>query len=256
MIRRAAFAAAALTLAAAAHADPPPKVCVAVVGDHDESVRALADDVTARISSGNTLRGVADADSRAALRGEPAVTANELTAARRALRGTDADIAALRTLGDQLGCAWFVELAARPAGTLVRVVNVLSGAAPDTQTHARIDAAAVVDLVQRMIASAASPGAAAPDAGPLTDPLDGAVSADASAPGDAPGDAATSGDVGSLARAAASVSPRGSERPLISRIWPWLLVGGLAFVGAAVAILVAPAPETSTRLTIVHPGSQ
>jgi hypothetical protein len=43
---------------------------------------------------------------------------------------------------------------------------------------------------------------------------------------------------------------------LISRIWPWLLVGGLAFVGAAVAILVAPAPETSTRLTIVHPGSQ
>jgi hypothetical protein len=58
-----------------------------------------------------------------------------------------------------------------------------------------------------------------------------------------------------VSRAAASLSSRPAERPLLARIWPWLVVGGVVLIGAAVAILVAPQPETQTRLTIVNPGA-
>lgn len=254
MNTRAAIALTALLVPCSAHADPPPKVCVAVVGDPDEAVRALAEDVTARISTSGELRGVADADSRAALRGEPSAPASDLTAARRGLRGTDADLDPLRALADQLGCAWFVELGARPAGTLVRVIDVVRRAERAAETRASVDAAEVVALVQRMSTSPLVPAASTPDAGASpTGPTDGGAGADASADGGAPLALAT--DAGTVSRAAAATTPARAERPLIARIWPWLLVGGLAFAGAAVAILLAPEPETSTRLTVIHTGT-
>lgn len=252
---RAALVSAVLLVPAVAAGDPPPKVCVAVVGDPDEAVRALADDVATRVGSSDDLRGVADAESRAALRGEPTVPTNDLTAARRALRGTDVDLPGLRALADQLGCAWFVELGARPAGTLVRVVDVVRGSSPSSETRPSVDGAGVVALVRQMLTSAATPTAAStPDAGPPP-PSDGGL-ADASAPaGDA--SVAAAGADASVPRAAASATPaRPEQRSLIARIWPWLLVGGLAFAGAAVAILLAPSPDTQTRITVVNPGSR
>lgn len=250
----AVLACAALLLPALASGDPPPKVCVAVVGDPDEAVRALADDVSTRISTSDAVRGVADADSRASLRGEPSVATNDLTAARRALRGTDADLPGLRALADQLGCAWFVEVGARPAGTLLRVIDVVRGEVRASETSPRVDGADVVALVQRMIASPAPTPPTTADGGVPVDPDGGLGLGDASAPTpDAAAPAATSD--GGVSRAVAAITPGAHERPLLARIWPWLLVGGIALVGAAVAILVAPQPETQTRLTIVNPGS-
>jgi hypothetical protein len=242
---------AALLIPRAVSADPPPKVCVAVVGDPDEAVRALADDVSTRVGTTEGLRGVADADSRASLRGEPAVTTNDLTVARRALRGTDADLPGLRALADQLGCGWFVELGARPAGTLVRVLDVVRGDLRSSETLARVDGGEVVALVQRMIATPASPPTPLADGG--APPLGDASVGDASL-GDASVSDASVSDA-SVSRAAASLSSRPAERPLLARIWPWLVVGGVVLIGAAVAILVAPQPETQTRLTIVNPGA-
>ncbi|MFO0625240.1 MAG: hypothetical protein U0325_06435 [Polyangiales bacterium] len=242
---------AALMIPRAVSADPPPKVCVAVVGDPDEAVRALADDVSTRVGTTEGLRGVADADSRASLRGEPAVTTNDLTVARRALRGTDADLPGLRALADQLGCGWFVELGARPAGTLVRVLDVVRGDVRSSETLTRVDGGEVVALVQRMIATPASSPTPTADGGapPFTD----AAVGDASVGDAAVGDAAVSD--AAVSRAATSLTARPAERSLISRIWPWLVVGGVVLIGAAVAILVAPQPETQTRLTIVNPGA-
>lgn len=237
---------AALLVPRAVSADPPPKVCVAVVGDPDEAVRALADDVTTRVGTTEGLRGVADSDSRASLRGESSVSTNDLTVARRALRGTDADLPGLRALADQLGCGWFVELGARPAGTLVRVLDVVRGDVRASETLARVDGGEVVALVQRMIAAPASPPTPSADGG--APPLGDASVGDASVSDASAGDA-------SVSRAAASLSPRSTERPLLARIWPWLVVGGVVLIGAAVAILVAPQPETQTRLTIVNPGA-
>jgi hypothetical protein len=237
---------AALLVPRAVSADPPPKVCVAVVGDPDEAVRALADDVTTRVGTTEGLRGVADSDSRASLRGESSVSTNDLTVARRALRGTDADLPGLRALADQLGCGWFVELGARPAGTLVRVLDVVRGDVRSSETLARVDGGEVVALVQRMIAAPASPPTPSADGG--APPLGDASVGDASVSDASAGDA-------SVSRAAASLSPRSTERPLLARIWPWLVVGGVVLIGAAVAILVAPQPETQTRLTIVNPGA-
>lgn len=255
MNTRAAIALSALLVPCSVSADPPPKVCVAVVGDPDEAVRALADDVTSRISTSAELRGVADADSRAALRGEPSAPASDLTAARRGLRGTDADVAPLRALADQLGCAWFVELGARPAGTLVRVIDVVRAAVRSAETLSSVDAAGVVALVQRMIATPYVPAASNADAGASPEgPTDGGARADAAV--DATSTAAVTADAGGVSRAAATTSPAPAERPLIARIWPWLLVGGLALVGGAVAILLAPEPETSTRITVIHSGSR
>lgn len=245
MNTRAAIALSALLVPCSVSADPPPKVCVAVVGDPDESVRALAEDVTARIASGDALRGVADAESRAALRGEPTAPASDLTAARRTLRGTDADLSPIAALSDQLGCAWFVELAARPAGTLVRVIDVLRRAVRAGETQPSVDAAEVVALVQRMSTTPYVPSAS-PDGGTApTAPTDGGAASDASVT-----------DAGVIPQRAATAAPARAERSLISRIWPWLVVGGVAFVAAAVAIIVAPEPETSTRLTIIHPGAR
>lgn len=237
---------AALLVPRAVSADPPPKVCVAVVGDPDEAVRALADDVTTRVGTTEGLRGVADSDSRASLRGESSVSTNDLTVARRALRGTDADLPGLRALADQLGCGWFVELGARPAGTLVRVLDVVRGDVRASETLARVDGGEVVALVQRMIAAPASPPTPSADGG--APPLGDASVGDASVSDASAGDA-------SVSRAAAALSPRAAERPLLARIWPWLVVGGVVLIGAAVAILVAPQPETQTRLTIVNPGA-
>lgn len=239
---------AALLMPALVAADPPPKVCVAVVGDPDESVRALADEVSTRVGTSDGLRGVADSDSRAALRGEPSVPTNDLTSSRRGLRGTDADLAALRGLADHLGCAWFVELGARPAGTLVRVVDVLRGETRSSETSAQVDAAAVVALVQRMVTTPSPATAPTADGGAPPDASDASVAS--------PSAADASVTDGAVPRAAASITPTSTERPLIARIWPWLLVGGLALIGGAVAILVAPQPETQTRLTIIHPGSR
>lgn len=250
MNSRWALVCAAVLAPGAVAADPPPKVCVAVVGDPDEAVRALADDVGTRVGASDTLRGVADADSRAALRGEPSVPTGDLTVARRGLRGTDADVASLRALADQLGCGWFVELGARPAGTLVRVIDVVRGEARRSEVRPSIDAGEVVALVQQMIASPVASPSPAGDGGAPPDP-------DAAVGSPSPADASVTdgGADAAVTRAATSVSPRPAERSLLSRIWPWLVVGGIVLAGAVVAILVAPQPETQTRLTIVHPGS-
>jgi len=214
-------------------------------------VRALADDVSTRVGTTEGLRGVADGDSRASLRGEPTVSTNDLTVARRALRGTDADLPGLRALADQLGCGWFVELGARPAGTLVRVLDLVRGDVRSSETLARVDGGEVVALVQRMIATPASPPTPLADGG--APPLGDASLGDAAVSDASVSDASVSD--ASVSRAATSLTTRPAERPLLARIWPWLVVGGVVLIGAAVAILVAPQPETQTSLTIVNPGA-
>ncbi len=214
-------------------------------------MRALADDVSTRVGTTEGLRGVADGDSRASLRGEPTVSTNDLTVARRALRGTDADLPGLRALADQLGCGWFVELGARPAGTLVRVLDLVRGDVRSSETLARVDGGEVVALVQRMIATPASPPTPLADGG--APPLGDASLGDAAVSDASVSDASVSD--ASVSRAATSLTTRPAERPLLARIWPWLVVGGVVLIGAAVAILVAPQPETQTSLTIVNPGA-
>jgi len=221
-----ALSTAALT--ARAWADPPPKVCVAVAGDPDEAVRTLARETEALLSSSATWRVVADVSTRDALRGESATPSEQAdrATARRALRSTDADASTLDSVGDALGCAWFITLAARSAGVAPRVYHLGRHAFVATPAAGSFDAAAVVRLLEGTVTSltASTPSPAAAAATPIP------------------------------ARPAVTAPTR--SVPLISRVWPWLLVGAavLGVVGAVVLLQDESTPRTT--ITVIHRGAQ
>ncbi len=216
-----------------AFADPPgPKVCVAVAGDPDESVRASAETVADAVSRREGMRGVADADARAALRGEPNAAPDfaDLATARRGLRGEDRDAAALDAVSTRLGCGLVVELMARPSGTLVRVYDPVQHTWPASRELASVDAT-VVDGVIVPALSTRTAGASAQPAG--------GRAANAAATGD---------------RRVATTRPH--ETPsLWSRAWPWVAVGGVALAVVGAYLLADHGVgSSSTRVTVVHPG--
>jgi hypothetical protein len=218
----------ALSLALAplvAHADPPPKVCVAVAGDPDEAVRTLARETEARLSASPSWRIVADASTREALRGESPTPADQAdrAASRRALRATDADASTLDSVGDALGCSWFVTLTSRSAGVAPRLYDVGRHAFAATPDAGTFDAPAVVLLLEGAVThhAASTPPTASPS--PATPPSNPALAPARSA-------------------------------PAISRVWPWLVVGGvlLGVVGAVVLLQGDSTPRTN--LSVVHRG--
>jgi hypothetical protein len=209
----------------AAHADPAPKVCIAVAGDPDEAVRTLARETEARLSASPSWRVVADASTREALRGESPTPADQAdrAASRRALRATDADASTLDSVGDALGCSWFVTLTSRSAGIAPRVYDLGRHAFAATPDAGSFDAPAVVLLLEGSVThhAVASP----PTASPST----------ATPPRNSP------------------VAPARSA-PAIARVWPWLVVGGvlLGVVGAVVLLQGESTPRTN--LSVVHRG--
>ena len=220
-----ALALASSALATSAWADPPPKVCVAVAGDPDEAVRTLARETEALLSSSTTWRVVADASTRDALRGESATPSEQAdrAAARRTLRSTDADASTLDSVGDALGCAWFITLAARSAGVAPRVYNLGRHAFVATPAAGSFDAPAVVHLLEGTVTSQTA---------------------------SAPSTAATP------APARPAVTAPARSVPLISRVWPWLLVGTvvLGVVGAVVFLQDETTPRTT--ISVIHRGAQ
>lgn len=220
-----ALALALVAAPLAAHADPPPKVCIAVAGDPDEAVRTLARETEERLSTSTSWRVVADASTREALRGESPTPADQAdrAASRRALRATDADASTLDSVGDALGCAWFVTLTSRSAGTAPRVYDLGRHAFVATPEAGSFDAPAVVLLLEGAVThhAVSTPATASPTA--------------ATPPRRAP------------------VAPARSA-PAISRVWPWLVVGGvvLGVLGAVVLLQGESTPRTS--LSVVHRG--
>ncbi len=214
--------------ATTASADPPPKVCIAVAGDPDEAVRTLARETEALLSSSTTWRVVADAGTRDALRGESGTPAEQAdrASARRALRSTDADAATLDSVGDALGCAWFVTLAARSAGIAPRVYDLGRHTFVATPVAGSFDAPAVVHLLEGTVTSQAastpSPAAAAATPAP--------------------------------ARPAATAPVR--TTPLFSRVWPWVLVGALVAGAVVAAVVLQDEGTPRTTISVFHRGAQ
>lgn len=237
---------ALLALAPAAAADPPPvKVCVAVAGDPDESVRAGAESVADAVAHHPALRGVADADARAALRGDTApADFADLAAARRSLRGADADAPALDALSLRLGCGLVVELMARPAGAAARAYDPVRRAWSPARELATLDANVVAAVVLPALEARNAPPS--PDAGAASD----ASVADASVT-DAGADAGAR--VAAVDRRAAPTTP--PAQSTWSRAWPWVLVGGVALAVVGVYFLADDNTSTSTRVTVSHPGA-
>ncbi len=237
---------ALLALAPAAAADRPPvKVCVAVAGDPDESVRAGAESVADAVARHPALRGVADADARAALRGDtsPADFA-DLAAARRSLRGADADAAALDALSLRLGCGLVVEVMARPAGAAARAYDPVRRAWAAARELPALDATVVTAVV---LPALDARNAAAADAGVAGDAGVVTIAGDAGVASDVP-----------PASAAPAVDRRAAPTPaaspsFLSRAWPWLLVGGVAAAVVGAYFIAEGATTTSTRVTVTHP---
>ena len=235
-----AFVTVALASASAV-ADPAPKVCVAVAGDPDEAVRTLARETDALLSEGSAWRVVADASTRDALRGESGTPADQAdrAVARRALRSSDADVETLDSVGDALGCAWFVTLASRAAGIAPRVYDVARHRFLAAPAAGSFDAHGVVLLLSETVRTASNPSpSSTPTPTPAAPPASSATPATtAAAP--APASASTAHRV-----------------PTISRVWPWLVVGAvvLGLVGAAVLLQSQGTPQTT--LTVLHQGGQ
>ena len=223
MTRPLALALALTVVPLVARADPPPKVCIAVAGDPDEAVRTLARETEARLASSSSWRIIADASTREALRGESPTPSDQAdrASARRALRASDADAATLDAVGDALGCAWFVTLTARSTGVAPRIYDV---------GHHRF---------------AAAPAAASFDAPAVVLLLDGVVNHPlASAPPTA------WSAVPTPARTLPTGPPRGPAA--ISRVWPWLVVGGVA-LGVVGAVLFFQGESTPrTTILVLH----
>ncbi len=253
MIRRSAPLAALLTLTPSiALADPPaPKVCVAVAGDPDESVRASADTLADAIAHREGLRGVADADARAALRGETIATTSDmadLAAARRTLRGEDRDAATLDGVSTRLGCGLVVELMARPAGTLVRVYDPVLRAWPSSRELPTIDAATLDATVTPALAARTAASGSTTNGTATT--TSGA--ANAAQPASA-ANASASNRSGANDHRVAATQP--ATRSVWSRAWPWIAVGAVALAVVGVYFLAEDGVTTSTtRVTVVHPG--
>jgi hypothetical protein len=231
-----------LALPARAAADPPPvKVCVAVAGDPDESVRAGAETVAEAVAAHPALRGVADAEARAALRGDaaPAEFA-DLAAVRRSLRGSDRDTDALDGLALRLGCGLIVEVMARPAGAAARVYDPVARAWTASREVSSLDAAVVATVVLPALDArhAGTTGAGTTDAGTTDAGTTGAGTTDAGT--------ARSND----RRVAVTPSP---EPGFFRRAWPWLLVGGLAAAVLGAYLVADGNTTTSTRVIVSRP---
>jgi len=220
-----ALALALVSAPLAAHADPPPKVCIAVAGDPDEAVRTLARETEERLSSSPNWRIVADASTREALRGESPTPADQAdrAASRRALRATDADASTLDSVGDALGCAWFVTLSSRSAGTAPRVYDMGRHAFAATPEAGSFDAPAVVLLLEGAVTHRTASTSAT--ASPTT----------ATAPRNAP------------------AAPTRSA-PAISRVWPWLVVGGVVLGVLGAVVLLQGESTPRTNISVVHRG--
>lgn len=217
-------------VSASARADPPPpKVCVAVAGDPDPSLRGLADDVAAAIGARNDLRGVADTAARRALQGEAGGddTDADLRVRRRAIRGLPGDLEAITAMSGPLGCTLFVTLGGLPAGVAVQVWDLRARSIGLSAALPSLDAAEIVRRIEQV----------------------------AFAPGNSAGPSATARSAPSVSAAqAAAVSRPATSRSTWQRLWPWLAVGGVA-AGVAAAVLVARDPEPSTtRIRVVHQG--
>jgi hypothetical protein len=113
----------------------------------------------------------------------------------------------------------------------VRVLDLVRGDVRSSETLARVDGGEVVALVQRMIATPASPPTPLADGG--APPLGDASLGDAAVSDASVSDASVSD--ASVSRAATSLTTRPAERPLLARIWPWLVVGGVVLIGATTA---------------------
>jgi hypothetical protein len=255
-----------------AFADPPaPKVCVAVAGDPDESMRASAETLADAIAHREGLRGVADADARAALRGDSLANAAsatdvaDLSAARRSLRGEDRDATALDAVSSRLGCGLVVELMARPAGALVRVYDPVQHTWPVSRELPSIDAATLDAVVLPTLAHHDAPVASS-DA---STPADASVNADASSSN---GAAVTAVGAANTAQPANAQNPSAAgrsgandrrvttaqpeSRSVWTRAWPWIAVGGVALAVVGAYFLAQEGSTTSTtRVTVVHPGA-
>lgn len=242
-----ATALALLALAPAAAADPPPvKVCVAVAGDPDESVRAGAESVAEAVAHHPALRGVADADARAALRGDTApADFADLAAARRSLRGADADAAALDALSLRLGCGLVVEVMARPAGAAARAYDPVRRAWAPARELPALDAAVVTAVV---LPALDARNAAAGDVGVARDAGVVTIAGDAGVTSDVPAANASAPAVDRRAAPTPAASPS-----FLSRAWPWLLVGGVAAAVVGAYFIAEGATTTSTRVTVTHP---
>jgi hypothetical protein len=243
---------AALAASASVAADPPPvKVCVAVAGDPDESMRAGAETVSDAVAHNPSLRGVADADARAALRGDTApADFADLAATRRSLRGTDADATALDALSLRLGCGLVVELMARPAGAAARSYDPVRHTWMPARELSAIDANVVTTVVL--------PALEARNAPPVTDAGTGdAGVSDASTTTDAAVPDAGASDAGARATTVdRRVAPTPStQQSAWSRAWPWVLVGGIALAVVGVYFLADGNTSTSTRVIVSHPGT-
>jgi hypothetical protein len=104
-----------------------PKVCVAVARDPDPAVRTLASRLDALLGASPAVRGIADPDARALLRGDPSSdAAHALAIARRALDFTESDRLALTRVAESLGCSRVLELSSTPRGVMIRQFDVLA----------------------------------------------------------------------------------------------------------------------------------
>lgn len=125
------FATAASIIASSDHAlaqTVAPKQCVTVARDPDEAARTLAARVEAAFATAPAARVVADARTRAILRGEIAddATMSALVTARRTLTLADTDSAPLTAIADALGCASITVIASSPRGFVVRRYDILA----------------------------------------------------------------------------------------------------------------------------------
>jgi hypothetical protein len=253
---------AALLFASRGLADsPPPKVCVVVAGDPDAAVQAAATTLTDAIATRDGLRGVADADTRAVLRGEtrtePALA--PYASARRALGGVDGDAPVLDDLGQRLGCAIAVELAARPTGTRVRAYDVVHRVFRPAIEVSTV-APPLVDHYVLPHARAAME--------PSPPPSPAALTATAAASSTAPTAPATGGSAPStpvrrtVAPAPRAIDPRanlgddgGGRAAGRSDWWPWAVAGGAALLLVGGFFLAQSGGAETPVITVTHAGT-
>ncbi len=227
-----------------AMADPPPKVCVVVVGDPDADVRASAMTLADSVEASPALRGVADPDARAALRGERPVPEGmgELATARRTLHGVDQDATVLLTVGRSLGCALVVELASRPATTTLRVYDIVH----ETWNPAHDVTAIDSTVLDRWIIPVAHPTEPASVPAPPAPPDNATPAASPPAPGEAHD-----------ARVATPAAPAHTRSNFLVRYWPWFVAGAVIVgVFAVFAVTQQQDPSNNTvRISVVHPAA-
>lgn len=227
-----------LLFATGVRADPlSPKVCVVVAGDPDVAVRSAAAQIADAIAARSDLRGVADADVRAVLRGETRNDASlvPLVEARRALTANDDDAMFLDRLGQRLGCTLVIEMAARPAGILLRPYDVVHHAFREAREVPTLDAS-LMDTFVVMHARAAL-GSLRPAA------AQGAVVLPSSAR-----------STGSARRGGQRQGePRRDSGPAL---WAWAVAGGAALLLVGGFLLAQSSTPSAPVIVVTHAGGE